>query len=212
MRFQREAQAVAKLNHPGIAGVYFIGQDGHICYMAMELIDGLPLREVIDRLAASRDPALTIDLALRQAQAEEGEAPEVRFDQPTPTYLGGADDPPDGAPSGQDGLTSEAKQLSRSRSYLRRCCELAMEAALALAHTHERGVVHRDVKPENILIDRQGRVRLIDFGVARFFEDGTLTNTGARGRDAPVHVARAGHGTTRSRPPDRRLLARHGAL
>ena len=65
MRFQREAQAVARLNHPGIAGVHFIGQDRHVCYMAMEFIDGLPLREVIDRLAASRDAALTIDLALR---------------------------------------------------------------------------------------------------------------------------------------------------
>jgi Protein kinase domain len=66
-----------------------------------------------------------------------------------------------------------------SRAYLRRSCEVAMEAALALAHAHERGVIHRDVKPENILIDRAGRVHLIDFGVARFFEDDTLTNTGA---------------------------------
>src|SRR6516165_10691912 len=65
-RFQREAQAVAKLNHPGIAGVHFIGQDRHVCYMAMEFIDGLPLREVIERLSAARDQALTIDLALRQ--------------------------------------------------------------------------------------------------------------------------------------------------
>ncbi len=170
---------MARLNHPGIAGVYFIGQDRHVCYMAMELIDGLPLRAVIDRLAASRDAALTIDLALRQAQSEGREAREVRFDQPTPAYPGGGNDPLDGALPGEDGLTSEAKQLSLSRSYLRRCCEVAMEAALALAHTHERGVVHRDVKPENILIDRQGRVRLIDFGVARYFEDGTLTNTGA---------------------------------
>jgi eukaryotic-like serine/threonine-protein kinase len=179
MRFQREAQAVAKLNHPGIAGVYFIGQDRHVCYMAMEFVDGLSLREIIDRLAASRDAGLTLDLALQAPQAEESEAREIRFDQPTPAYTGGGDDPPDGALSGQHEPTSEAKQLFLSRSYLKRCCEIAVEAAQALAHTHERGVVHRDVKPENILIDRQGRVRLIDFGVARFFEDGTLTNTGA---------------------------------
>src|SRR4051794_2472617 len=54
-RFQREAQAVARLNHPGIAQVYFVGQDRHVCYLAMEYIDGLSLREVIDRLAAAAD-------------------------------------------------------------------------------------------------------------------------------------------------------------
>ena len=57
MRFHREAQAVAKLHHPSIAGVYFIGQDRHVCYMAMEFIDGLPLRDVIDRLAAGQTSA-----------------------------------------------------------------------------------------------------------------------------------------------------------
>ena len=71
MRFHREAQAIAKLHHPGIAGVYFIGQDRHVCYIAMEFIDGLSLREVIDRLAASHDPALTIDLASGSPVATE---------------------------------------------------------------------------------------------------------------------------------------------
>jgi len=179
MRFQREAQAIAKLNHPGIAGVHFIGQDRQVCYMAMEFIDGLPLREVIDRLAASHDAAMTIDLALRKPHVVEGEAREVRFDLPTPAYAGGGDRSVGGELSRPGGLTAEAKQLFVSRSYLKRCCEVAMETAMALAHAHERGVVHRDVKPENILVDRQGRVHLIDFGVARFFEDVTLTNTGA---------------------------------
>src|SRR6516162_9203205 len=80
-RFQREAQAVAKLNHPGIAGVYFIGQDRRICYMAMEFIDGLTIREVIDRLAASHDAALTFDRALGEGYREEAEAQEERFDR-----------------------------------------------------------------------------------------------------------------------------------
>src|SRR6516164_8168406 len=51
-RFQREAQAVARLHHPGIATVHVVGQDGEVCYLAMEYIDGLSLRTLIDRLAA----------------------------------------------------------------------------------------------------------------------------------------------------------------
>jgi serine/threonine protein kinase len=179
LRFQREAQAVARLHHTGIAGVYFIGQDRHVCYMAMEFIDGLTLRALIDRLAAARDAALTIDRALEEPDAEETEAREVRFDQRTPTDPGGGDEPAGRAFGGGAGPTVEAKQLLRSPAYLKRSCEVAIEVALALAHAHERGVIHRDIKPENILIDRGGRVHLIDFGVARFFEDGTLTNTGA---------------------------------
>jgi serine/threonine protein kinase len=178
-RFQREAQAIAKLNHPGIAGVHFIGQDRQVCFMAMEFIDGLTLRQVIDRLATSHDAALTIDIAIQNSHPDDAEAREERFDQPTGDHVGGAERPPGASPGGAAILTPAAKMLRGSQAYLNRCCEVGIEAALALAHAHERGVVHRDIKPENILIDRQGRVHLIDFGVARFLEDVTLTNTGA---------------------------------
>src|SRR5215207_4637555 len=53
------------------------------------------------------------------------------------------------------------------------------DVASALAHAHERGIVHRDVKPENIFIDeRTGHALLSDFGVARSLESDTLTATG----------------------------------
>ena len=54
------------------------------------------------------------------------------------------------------------------------------ELAMALQHAHEHGVIHRDVKPENILVDREtGRPMLTDFGIARALEkEGTLTNLG----------------------------------
>jgi hypothetical protein len=129
-------------------------------------------------MAATHDAGLTIDLALQESRQDDGQEREIRFDQPTSDHHAGGDSPV--VETGDTGgLNAQAKQLIASRAYLRRCCELVHEAALALAHAHERGVIHRDVKPENILIDRQGRTHLIDFGVARFFEDVTLTNTGA---------------------------------
>jgi serine/threonine protein kinase len=42
-RFQREAQAVSRLKHPGIATLYFVGQDAELCYRVMELVEGIPL-------------------------------------------------------------------------------------------------------------------------------------------------------------------------
>jgi TolB-like protein len=54
------------------------------------------------------------------------------------------------------------------------------EIADALAHAHGRGVIHRDVKPENVVLDRDGRAKVLDFGVARILADAEATRSGAR--------------------------------
>jgi len=54
-----------------------------------------------------------------------------------------------------------------------------MEVLAALEHAHSRGIVHRDVKPENILIDADGHARLADFGVARLTDHSTMTSAGS---------------------------------
>src|ERR671916_2133560 len=53
------------------------------------------------------------------------------------------------------------------------------EVAAGLAHAHERGVIHRDIKPHNILLDRNGRPKLTDFGVARALDASQATRTGS---------------------------------
>jgi serine/threonine protein kinase len=173
-RFRRAAQAAAKLHHPGIASIHFIGQDDTLCYMAIEYIDGIALSEIIDRLRQARHPQQSLDSCVRDGIGEGGGPGPIRFDAPVATV--DYESTQDG--NDQTSITPAAKAILSSPGHLRRCCEIIRDAALALGCAHDQGVVHRDIKPGNLMLDRQGHIHIIDFGVARFFEDATITQTG----------------------------------
>lgn len=67
-------------------------------------------------------------------------------------------------------LTDFLRDRSGDPTPPRRATEIVRDCASALAHAHGRGLIHRDVKPDNIMIDEDGRVRIMDFGLARSME------------------------------------------
>jgi serine/threonine protein kinase len=149
-RFRREVDAIARLNHPGIIPVYAVGETGGTPYFAMELVSGCSLADALHQLRDQLPERLTGE-QLKQAVASAG----------------GTDAPQRGSSS------SDLLQGSWSEV----CLRLAQRVAEALQHAHENGIVHRDVKPSNIMLAADGRVLLLDFGLARVEEPSTLTLT-----------------------------------
>ena len=77
-----------------------------------------------------------------------------------------------------DGNSLE-EELQRGRRFdWREVARIGIEMCLALRHAHDRGVIHRDIKPGNLLLAKDGRVKLSDFGIARLFGNARLTNDG----------------------------------
>jgi serine/threonine protein kinase len=149
-RFQNEAQAAAHLHHTNIVPVYGIGCERGVHYYAMQFIEGQSLAALLDDLRAGVTT--------------------------TPYQIGDAPPPPPAI------TTKVAAALPTERAggrqYYRRVAVLMRQAAEALEHAHQMGVIHRDVKPANLLLDRRGELWITDFGLAQFCTDTALTQTG----------------------------------
>jgi len=116
-RFQREAEALASLNHPHIAAIHDIAEFGESRFLVLELVDGETLAQRLTRGAMPLDQALSV----------------------------------------------------------------ATQIADALEAAHEKGIIHRDLKPANIKITPDGRVKVLDFGLAKMREapgqDSNMSNS-----------------------------------
>ena len=113
-RFRLEAEAAAKLEHPGIVPIHEVGERDGSCYFSMKFVEGGQLDEVARR-------------------------------EPIP---------------------------------IRRAVELIAKVARTVHYAHEHGILHRDIKPGNILLDAKGEPHLTDFGLARLVEsESSVTHT-----------------------------------
>ena len=113
-RFYREAQSAGSLQHPNIVTIYEMGEEGGIPFIAMQLVDGQNLGNLIAQRAS-------IPLSLKLVYA--------------------------------------------------------LEACSAFAYAHKQGIVHRDIKPGNVMVSKDGTVKVVDFGIARVLEN-SRTQTG----------------------------------
>ena len=102
-RFNAESQAVAQLSHPNIMSVYDVSRGGDIEYIVMELIDGITLKQYMEK---------------------------------------------------------------RGQLNWREALHFITQIMRGLSHAHSRGIIHRDIKPQNVMVLRDGSVRVTDFGIA----------------------------------------------
>ncbi len=176
-RFRREIRALGKVEHPHLVKVFTSGSDGDQWFYAMELVEGVPLAAVCEQLQTKVATVTEVDLpAWHETLAATLHAAR-QSEKPLSDEAG-----PLTEPVGEAGSPREPATTVRSagRDYVRQVVELVRQVAEAAHALHERGVIHRDIKPGNILVSADGtQATLMDLGLAQLADDleGRLTRT-----------------------------------
>lgn len=156
-RFKNEARAAATLEHPHILAIYSVGVDRGVHYYAMQLADGKNLAQSIEQMRNS---------------AWGMQPPQVK----PPSQHEAASRPQQAAIDTVADISTVPE--CDTPAHFRSIAHLGIQAADALDHAHQNGIVHRDVKPGNLLVDEHGKLWVSDFGLARIETTADLTMTG----------------------------------
>jgi serine/threonine protein kinase len=176
-RFRNEVRAAATLTHNHIVPIYSVGEERGIHYYAMQLIRGPSLAEVIAELVKASKGGTPGESSFSQILL--GNTPqrsERSIDQT------GTIDAIAPVAAETEKLNAIQAGTVRATIYDRAmyggAARLAREAADALQHAHEQGIIHRDIKPGNLLLNSEGRLYITDFGLARIEADAGMTMSG----------------------------------
>jgi serine/threonine protein kinase len=165
-RFRLEAQAAAHLHHSHIVPIYSVGCERGTYYYAMQYVEGRSLDDVIVELREQNPgEAKTPDMP---ASAKAEDVPDIA--KPPSRNATGTTSRPHAA--------AATIRSIRSINYFHTVATMGIQAAEALDYAHGMGVVHRDIKPGNLLLDSQGSIYITDFGLARLQDDHGMTRTG----------------------------------
>ncbi len=112
-KFKAEAQAAAGLSHPNIVGIFDVGDEGEIHYIVMELVEGITLKQYIDK---------------------------------------------------------------KHKLDIKESIGIAIQIAQGIGAAHEQHIIHRDIKPQNVIISKDGKVKVTDFGIAKIASSQTINS------------------------------------